>query len=126
MDSRELLNDFKLALLQLDDALKLPVENDVIKAGCIQYFEFSFELAWKTVKRFAEDEGMAECNTPKSALKAAFACRWIDDEDVWLDMLMSRNRMSHTYSASSALVVFDKLFAYLGALKQLESRLAKL
>ncbi len=124
MDSDELLKDLIRALAELEDALMLPAENDVIKAGCIQYFEFTFELAWKTVKRFAEDEGIADCNSPKAALKAAFSSGWIDDEEVWLDMLSSRNKMSHTYSASSALQVFDKLPEYVTALKKMTAGLS--
>jgi nucleotidyltransferase substrate binding protein (TIGR01987 family) len=122
MDSNDLLNDLVRALGELEDALLLPAENDVIKAGCIQYFEFTFELAWKTVKRFAEDEGISDCNSPKAALKAAFACGWINEEEVWLDMLSSRNKMSHTYSASSALQIFDKLPRYANVLKKLTTR----
>lgn len=124
MDSHEFLLDFSRALAQLNEALQIPVENDVIKAGCIQYFEFSFELAWKTVKRFAEEEGIGDCSSPKAALKTAFSKGWINEEEIWLDMLMSRNQMAHTYSASSALVIFDKLPEYWGALRRLEASLA--
>jgi hypothetical protein len=37
MDSLELLADFQKALSQFQAALRIPAENDVIKAGCIQY-----------------------------------------------------------------------------------------
>lgn len=126
MDSHELLVDFQKALTQLDEALLLPAENDVMKAGCIQYFEFTFELAWKTVKQIAADEGLSDCNSPKSALKAAFSNGWIQTEEVWLDMLSSRNKMSHTYSAADALTVFDKLPAYTAAFQNLTKSLAEL
>lgn len=119
MDSRELLADLKNALVRLQGALNLPAENDVIKAGCIQYFEFSFELAWKTIKRIAEEEGLADCNSPKSALRAAFSNGWIEMEEVWLDMLSARNKMSHTYSAEDAIGIFEKLPAYADALQAL-------
>lgn len=126
MGSRELLKEFKKALAQMKDALGLPAENDVIKAGCIQYFEFTFELAWKTTKRIAEEEGLADCNSPKSALKAAFSNGWINTEEVWLDMLSSRNKMSHTHSAEDAIDIFEKLPAYAEALQQLAETLETL
>ena len=126
MDSQELLVDFQKALVQLQDALRIPAENDVIKAGCIQYFEFTFELAWKTIKRVAEGEGLADCNSPKSALKAAFSNGWVDVEEVWLEMLASRNKMAHTYSAEDAMDVFDKLPAYAEALQQLSGKASEL
>jgi nucleotidyltransferase substrate binding protein (TIGR01987 family) len=119
MDSRELLTDFQKALSRFQAALSSPDVTDVIKAGCIQYFELTFELAWKTIRRVAEEEGLSDCNSPKSALKAAFSSGWIKTEDVWLDMLSSRNKMSHTYSAEDALAVYDKLPAYVEPLKEL-------
>lgn len=125
MDSRELLADLKRALAQFQGALKLPTENDVIKAGCIQYFEFTFELLWKTVKRAAEEEGITDCNSPKSALKAAFSNGWIDEEELWLKMLSSRNKMSHSYSTEEAMDVFEQLPAFAEAIQQLVDTLSE-
>lgn len=119
MDKRTLLADYCKALSKFKEALLLPAENDVIKAGCIQYFEFSFELAWKTIKAYAEDEGLTDCASPKAALKVAFSRNWIGEEEVWLDMLTSRNRMSHTYNADKSLEVFQKLPDYAIALAAL-------
>ncbi len=124
MDSQEMVMDFQNALRQMEGALALPAENDVIKAGCIQYFEFSFELAWKTVKHMAEDEGLTDCMSPKAALKTAFANGWIGDEEIWLEMLSSRNTMSHTYNAAEALRIYDRLRAYLKAMGKLANVLA--
>jgi nucleotidyltransferase substrate binding protein (TIGR01987 family) len=126
MDSQELREDFVQAVAQFTSALEVAPESDLIKAGCIQYFEFSFELAWKAIKRCAENEGIGDCNSPKAALKAAFSFGWIENEEIWLDMLMSRNRMSQTYSASSALTVYDQLPGYVTALQQLSIKLATL
>ena len=44
-----LRKDFARALGQLQSALQVPATSDLLKAGCIQYFEFCFELAWKTI-----------------------------------------------------------------------------
>jgi nucleotidyltransferase substrate binding protein (TIGR01987 family) len=126
MDSRTLLADFHKAIGQLQGALQLPAANDVYKAGCIQYFEFSFELAWKTVKRMAEDEGMADCNSPKSALKAAFSRGWLQEEEVWLEMLAARNKMAHTYHAAEALTIFDNLPRYAASLHALAQTLSSI
>ncbi len=126
MDSQELLIDFQKALSQFQKALCCPVKTDVIKAGCIQYFEFTFELAWKAIKRIAADEGLLDCNSPKSALKAAFSNGWIQTEEIWLDMLLSRNKISHTYSMENALDVFDKLSVYANVLQNLMNKLEEL
>lgn len=112
MDRNILLADFARAVQMLTNALASPAQSDLEKAGCIQYFEFCFDLAWKSVRLAAERQGLSDCASPKAALKQAFALRWLDNEEVWLEMLSARNRMSHTYNAEDALKVYDRLTAF--------------
>jgi nucleotidyltransferase substrate binding protein (TIGR01987 family) len=93
------------------------------QAGCIQYFEFCIELAWKTLRVLAAHHGLSGADSPRSALRAAFAQGWLDDEIVWLEMLEARNRMSHTYNAETALAVFVRLPAFVIALIALDQKL---
>lgn len=118
-----LLDDYGSALLQLEEALATPASRDLEKAGCIQYFEFCFELAWKAVRNHAESQGVEPCLTPKACLKTAFFLGWIHDEAIWLDMLESRNKMSHTYDARRALAIYTKLPGYRDALRALNMAL---
>lgn len=119
MDKKILLADFARAVERLADALSSPARGDLEKAGCIQYFEFCFELAWKSIRLAAELQGLGDCSSPKACLKQAFASHWIDHEEIWLDMLSARNRMSHTYNAADALKVYDRLKAYEQELEKL-------
>ena len=113
MDKDKIILDLKKAIEEFDHAITGDINSDLEKAGCIQYFEFTFELAWKAIKVIAQEEGIDTCNSPKSCLKYAFSTKMIDKEDVWLNMLNSRNKMSHTYDATEALVVYDALLSYL-------------
>jgi len=117
------LEEYGKAVRELEDALGSAPSTRLEQAGCIQYFEFCFELAWKTIKAFAERHGMSDIVSPRDCLKAAFALHWIDDEAVWLEMLESRNKMSHTYDSESALVVYDRLGSFLPVLQSLTARL---
>lgn len=75
----------------------------VLRDGVIQRFEFTFELAWKSLKEYMEDQGATgDLNFPKGVLKAAYAAGLISDETVWLDMLASRNITSHIYDDAQA------------------------
>jgi nucleotidyltransferase substrate binding protein (TIGR01987 family) len=125
MKAELLLNDFQAAWLRLDEALQVDTDSDVYKAGCIQYFEFTFELAWKAIKATAEEAGLDAGGSPKSSLKTAYQQGWIEDEAVWLNMLEARNRMSHTYDAKDALKVYEKLRGFIGSLQALLLRLKR-
>jgi len=123
MKPEQLLVDFAQALSQLEDALKINADHDVIRAGCIQYFEFTFELAWKSIKSTAENEGLDPGGSPKSCLRVAFAQKWIEEEAIWLEMLNARNRMLHTYDAQDALTIYDQLPAFIKPLTELLAHL---
>jgi nucleotidyltransferase substrate binding protein (TIGR01987 family) len=72
------------------------------KEGVVQRFEYSFELAWKTIKDYLENSGVIfTIVAPRQVLKGAFAAKLIADGQVWIDMLDHRNLLSHTYSIVS-------------------------
>lgn len=119
MNDSIILADFEKSLRQLEKALSVPASNDLIKAGCIQYFEFCFELAWKSVQVSLRQQGLSDCLSPKSCLREALANGWIQKEDVWLQMLEARNKMSHTYDTDEALKVYSSLANFLPELKKL-------
>ena len=86
--------------------------------ACIQRFEFTFELAWKTAKRALWVEGII-CKTPRECLKECFRLGLIRDEENWLAMLDDRNAMSHIYSEEEARIIYARLPDYLKAFENL-------
>ena len=114
-----IVDDFAAALAQLESALAEPAERDLIKAGSIQYFEFSFELGWKACKMVSAEQGLPDCLSPKVCLRQAFTLGWIGDEAIWLEMLDARNRMAHTYDARKALQIYESLPQFCEALQKL-------
>jgi nucleotidyltransferase substrate binding protein (TIGR01987 family) len=82
----------------------------IVKEGIIQRFEYTFELAWKTLKdKMIEDGLQIEKIAPKYVFKEAFQSKYIDDIDTWIEMTNDRNLMSHTYDFSKFDAVLDKL-----------------
>ena len=122
MTPQPLLEDYAKALDELEQVLTESSESQLIQAGCIQYFEFCFELAWKSVKSVAEQEGL-ECHSPKTCLKVAHQNGWVEEEPLWLEMLASRNRMSHTCDSGTALNIYHRLADFRIALQQLHLNL---
>jgi nucleotidyltransferase substrate binding protein (TIGR01987 family) len=97
-------------------------KTEIVRDAAIQRFEYNFELAWKTVKKFAEKQGI-ESNSPREAFKAAFRLKLILEENVWLDMLDDRNRTSHTYNENTADEIFGNLKKYEQAMCALLERI---
>ena len=99
--------EVELSLKKLKDAysrLRESVEiasGELERDGVIQRFEFTFELLWKTLRLFLEEEGII-CSTPKECMKEAFRINWLNDEDIFLNMLKDRNKTSHIYDKSMA------------------------
>lgn len=46
--------NFEKAFLLLKDALRKNNQSELEKAGVIHYFEFTFELGWKTLKDYLQ------------------------------------------------------------------------
>ena len=105
------LNNFQNALVALKEAVSDFDKTALlsVRDGVIQRFEFTAELAWKTVREYLIDEGIAEINTPKSVMKAAFAANLVDDEDGWIRILNDRNATSHIYDEDEADKIFERI-----------------
>ena len=97
------------------------------KEGVIQRFEYSFELAWKTVKDYLEQSGVVLSTvTPRQVLKDAFAAKVLADGQVWIDMLDHRNLLSHTYDFAVFAKAVDAIAArYLPAMAELHEFFVK-
>ena len=97
--------NFKKALEQLKEGLKIMEERElsnIEKQGVIQAFEYTHELGWKVLKDFLKSKGNVEIYGSKDATKEAFKLGIIEDGEVWMEMIKSRNLTSHTYDENTA------------------------
>lgn len=67
------------------------------KEGLVQRFEYTFELAWKTLKDYLESKGI-ELKYPRDVIKESFRNELLDDGELWLEMLVKRNTIAHAYN----------------------------
>jgi nucleotidyltransferase substrate binding protein (TIGR01987 family) len=92
---------------QQDDILAF---ESIVKEGIIQRFQYTFELAWKTLKDKMEYDGiLIERVSPKFVFKLAFQHKYITSIDTWLKMCNDRNLMSHTYHFATFDLVLTNL-----------------
>ncbi len=97
--------NYNRALLELGEAVELSQIRKLTKLesqGLIQVFEYTHELAWKTLKDFIEERGNSQIFGSKDATREAFALDLISQGEVWMSMVNSRNQTSHTYDESTA------------------------
>ena len=102
---RQRQQNFDRTVALLEEALAIPDPDIVQRAGIIQFFEMAFELAWKMLKDYLEEQGFSDFNSPRAVLKKAFEVELIANGHDWLQILRDRNLMSHTYDEAKATAV---------------------
>ncbi|MES2615724.1 MAG: HI0074 family nucleotidyltransferase substrate-binding subunit [Bdellovibrionota bacterium] len=70
--------------------------NILFQMALIQSFEFTFELAWKTVKDYLKFKGV-DLKLPREVLKEGFRVGILKNGQQWINMMNDRNATSHTY-----------------------------
>ena len=92
----------------------------------IHGFEFTHELAWKTLKDFIESRGNAKLFGSKDATREAFQMGLIEEGEVWMEMIRSRHESSHTYNLAVAERIAEKIQSqYFPAIQSLIVELEK-
>jgi nucleotidyltransferase substrate binding protein (TIGR01987 family) len=126
------LHNFRNALVRFGEAIDRKQElekegfGDIYLDLAVKRFEFTYEMAWKAIKRCLDYLGI-ECMSPRGCIKEAFSQKLILNESVWLDMIEQRNLTSHVYDESEVVEILGKLDAYReafsGLLENLEQKL---
>ena len=111
------LENFEKALRQLNEmvaykksGIKDTFQIKMARDSLIQRFEFTFELAWKSLADFLESHmARLEFKTPRAVIKKAFQMNIIEDEQLWISLLESRNLMAHTYTEEAATEIAEDI-----------------
>lgn len=90
-----------LALASLDKALSQP-KNEFTRDAVIQRFEYTFELCWKTLRRYLENETNTQEYNLKDLFRAAGKQGLIHSVDAWFEYHKASNLTTHTYHAETA------------------------
>jgi nucleotidyltransferase substrate binding protein (TIGR01987 family) len=100
-------------------------QRDIMRDGVIQRFEYTFELAWKTIKRYLEMYGLEKVDklNNRDLFRAGFENGLINDASQWFDYLTDRNQTSHIYDQNIAAEVFGSAKGFLNEAKYLLAQL---
>ena len=103
------IQDLANATERLKEALQQE-ENDIVIDCVLHRFEFTFELAWKTMKDFLEYNGISEnIGSPREILRRAFESHLIEDGEEWIIMMLARNSFSHLYDEESSRKIYKEI-----------------
>lgn len=106
------LQNFQKALLQLNEATELFNQRALSRIetqGLIKAFEFTYELAWNTIKDYFYYQGNTSITGSRDAIREAFQQGLIVDGQTWMEMIKSRNKTSHTYNLETATQIANKI-----------------
>jgi len=116
------------AVASLAEALARPQEDDVVRDAVVKRFEYTFELAWKLMRRILETEyDLSESDrlTKKDLFRQAQEVGLISSPEVWFEYLTARNRTSHEYSEDAAEEVSEAAGKFLPDAQALLAELGK-
>ena len=116
--------NYQKALSQLQKFINKGELSELEEQGLVKAFEYTYELAWTTLKDFLEYRGQTDIYGSRDAIRKAFQLNLIDDGESWMDMLKSRNITSHTYNKETAEEICQAVKdVYYSLFQQLETRL---
>ncbi len=90
----------------------------------VKRFEFTYEMAWKSLRRYLSFLGI-ELRNPREIFKEAYSQDIIKKEDVWLDMIEQRNLSSHIYDENEISEMLNKKDKYKEAFIELKEYMSK-
>lgn len=116
--------DLNKATTRLEEALKEEM-TDLAIDGVLHRFEFTFELAWKTMKDYLEYQGIIQkIGSPREVIKEAFSAGIINNGEIWIKMMLSRNSLSHLYDEETSREIYDDIKnEYIFEIKELVRKL---
>ncbi len=111
------LTAFHDALESLRKAITRSLANpadEEVRDAVIQRFEYTYELAWKTLARYLEGEGVREVTvfSKKDLFREAATRKLIAGSESWFSYQKARNETSHTYNPEKAKEVHSKAVAF--------------
>jgi nucleotidyltransferase substrate binding protein (TIGR01987 family) len=109
---------FERAYKSLRELADYAAYSEVEIDAAIQRFEIAFELAWKTMQDYLEEQGYSEFKEPKKVIAKSFQEGIIPDGECWQKMHDDRNLLSHTYDYETSRLIFRNIISdYLPAME---------
>ena len=115
------------AVETLDIALSKIDLNDLERDGLIQRYEYTFELAWKMMRKVLIALGRTDVSSsPKPVMRDAMEEGLIENVEEWFAFLEARNLSTHIYDQDEAFKVLQASKRFLPKVKELLAKFKRL
>lgn len=95
-------SNYKKVFDKLERYCSVEHMNEMEEQGLIKAFEYTYELAWKTLQDLLHEKGFEQIVGPKPVIDQSFQNGYIQNGQAWVRMHKSRNLTSHTYDSLTA------------------------
>ena len=95
-------SNLKKAYKNLQTAAEKASLSQLEQEGLIHRFEYTYELSWNTIKDLLEYQGFSGITGSRDAFRIAFERGLIKNGDLWMGMILSRQKTSHMYDEEEA------------------------
>lgn len=120
-------SNYQKALAQLQKFVDKRELSNLEEQGLIKAFEYTYELAWNTLKDFLEYQGQTNMYGSRDTIRKAHELGLITNGEAWMDMLQNRNKTSHTYNEETAAEISRAVLeTYHPLFQELETKLGEL
>ncbi len=120
---------FQNSLDALAEARTRDMSDSFVLSGTSAKFSITFDLAWKVMKDMLLQYYMMGdfvAGSPREVLRKAFEAQLITD-DIWMEMLKVRNRLSHDYDGSIVKEYCERIIEeYVNRMYELEEKIQKI
>ena len=108
-------SNYQKALARLSEAVNVlnecdnvGSEQDLLKEGLIQRFEYTHELAWKVMKDYLEYQGYVDIRGSRDAIRKSLELNILSDRR-WMATIEARNLTSHNYDDETADNIYHEI-----------------
>jgi nucleotidyltransferase substrate binding protein (TIGR01987 family) len=120
-------SNYRKALAQLSKFINKGDLSELEEQGLIKAFEYTYELAWSTLKDYLQYQGISNITGARDTFREALIADLITDGLEWMSMILSRNLTSHSYNQDTADEISDLIKrSYYFLFKKLETKLESL
>lgn len=107
---KQRFENYEKAFQQLERFVAKEKLNEFEEQGLIKCFEYTYELAWNTMKDFLTYQGIVGITGSRDAIRQSFNKGLIENGELWMRMIEDRIRTMHTYNEDTVKSIMSNIY----------------